>query len=305
MRSTSASSVPNPSINAYAQSNGEAIRIVSGSTSGGAYLVTKPEITSAEDLRGKTVATPQLGNTQDVALRSWLKDQGLNTDTSGGGDVSIKPQENADTLTAFKDGSIDGAWVPEPWATRLIQEGGGKVLVDEKTLWPDGQYVTTQVIVRTKFLEQYPGTVKAIIEGELAALDFMQANPDQAKTITNTGIEKITTKPLPQQVIDAAWPNLTFTYDPIASSLEASAQDAQDVGSARPGRPQRHLRPVAAQLGARRRRACRRCRDCHEPARETAAQLDADGGAARATVSAVRRRRRQRVEDLRHGRPRP
>ncbi len=221
---------PNPSINAYAQSNGEAIRIVSGSTSGGAYLVTKPEITSAEDLRGKTVATPQLGNTQDVALRSWLKDQGLNTDTSGGGDVSIKPQENADTLTAFKDGTIDGAWVPEPWATRLIQEGGGKVLVDEKTLWPEGQYVTTQVIVRTKFLEQYPGTVKAIIEGELAALDFMQANPDQAKTITNTGIEKITTKPLPQQVIDAAWPNLTFTYDPIASSLQASAQAAQDVG---------------------------------------------------------------------------
>ena len=152
---------PNPSINAYAQSNGEAIRIVAGTTSGGAYLVVKPDITSAEDLRGKTVATPQLGNTQDVALRSWLKDQDLSTDTSGGGDVAIKPQENADTLTAFKDGSIDGAWVPEPWATRLIKEGGGKVLVDEKTLWPDGKYVTTQLIVRTKFLEQYPGTVKA------------------------------------------------------------------------------------------------------------------------------------------------
>lgn len=221
---------PNPSINAYAQSDGAAIRIVSGSTSGGAYLVTSPDITSAEELRGKTVATPQLGNTQDVALRSWLKDQGLSTDTSGGGDVSIKPQENADTLTAFKDGSIDGAWVPEPWATRLIQEGGGKVLVDEKTLWPDGKYVTTQVIVRTKFLEQYPGTVKAIIEGELEALNFIEQSPTEAKTITNTGIEKITTKPLPQQVIDAAWPNLAFTYDPIASSLQESAQAAQDVG---------------------------------------------------------------------------
>jgi NitT/TauT family transport system substrate-binding protein len=221
---------PNPAINAYAQSNGEAIRIVAGSTSGGAYLITKPDITSPADLKGKTLATPQLGNTQDVALRAWLKDNDLSSDTSGGGDVSVKPQENADTLNAFKDGSIDGAWVPEPWATRLLQEGGGKVLVDEKTLWPEGKYVTTHVIVRTKFLEQYPGTVKAIIEGELEALDYMAQNPDDAKATTNSAIEKITQKALPQQVIDAAWPNLLFTYDPVASSLQKSASDAEAVG---------------------------------------------------------------------------
>src|SRR6266540_2189592 len=140
---------PNPAINAYAQSGGEAIRIVSGATSGGAFLVVKPSIKNAKDLKGKQIASPQLGNTQDVALRTWLKKKGLKTDPAGGGDVSIVPQENAQTLDLFKQGQIDGAWVPEPWATRLVDEGGGKILVNESTLWPQGRYVTTQLIVRT------------------------------------------------------------------------------------------------------------------------------------------------------------
>jgi len=123
---------PNPAINAFAQSRGAAIRIIAGATSGGAYLVVKPEITSAADLRGKRLGTPQLGNTQDVALRTWLADNGLSTDAQGGGDVSILPQENAQTLETFASGQIDGAWVPEPWATRLVQEGGGTVLIDER-----------------------------------------------------------------------------------------------------------------------------------------------------------------------------
>jgi NitT/TauT family transport system substrate-binding protein len=221
---------PNPAINAFAQSSGEAVRIVSGSTSGGAFLVVSPEINSPADLAGKTLATPQLGNTQDVALRAWLKEEGYSTDTAGGGDVSIKPQANADTLAAFQAGDIDGAWVPEPWATRLIQEGSGKVLVDEATLWPDGQFVTTHVIVRTEFLDKYPGTVKAVLQGELAALDFITGNPTEAKTVTNAGIERITDKPLPQQVIDASWENLEFTADPIAASLVKSAEDAVEAG---------------------------------------------------------------------------
>jgi NitT/TauT family transport system substrate-binding protein len=225
---------PNPAINAFAQSDGEAIRIVSGSTSGGAFLVVNQDINSPEDLEGKTLATPQLGNTQDVALRAWLKEEGYSTDTAGGGDVSIKPQANADTLSAFQSGDIDGAWVPEPWATRLIQEGNGKVLVDEADLWPNGQFVTTHVIVRTKFLEQYPGTVKAILEGELAALDFIASNPTEAKTVTNAGIERITDKPLPQQVIDASWENLEFTADPVAASLVKSAEDAVAAGLLEP-----------------------------------------------------------------------
>src|SRR5207253_7177957 len=110
---------PNPAINAYTKSNGVAIRIISGATSGGAFLVVKPSITSAADLKGKKIAAPQLGNTQDVALRNWLKSKGLNTTTAGGGDVKVIDQDNAQSLDAFKQGTIDGAWVPEPWASRL------------------------------------------------------------------------------------------------------------------------------------------------------------------------------------------
>lgn len=221
---------PNPAINAFQKSNGEAIRIVSGSTSGGAYLVTRPEITSAAELKGKTVASPQLGNTQDVALRSWLKENGLSTDASGGGDVQIKPQENADTLTAFKNGDIAGAWVPEPWATRLIQEAGGTVLVDERTLWPNGQYVTTHIIVSRRFLDAHPDVVKQVIEGHLASLDYIAADPSGAQQLANAEIEAVTGKPLPEKVVSAAWANLEFTSDPIAASLQKSAADAKAVG---------------------------------------------------------------------------
>jgi len=227
---------PNPAINAYAKSkaDGGAIRIIAGSTSGGAALVTQPEITEASDLRGRTIATPQLGNTQDVALRAWLEEQGLSSDTSGGGDVSILPQANADTLTAFRAGALDGAWVPEPWVTRLVLEGKGKVLVDEATLWPEGKFVTTHVVVRTKFLDEYPDVVAAVLRGHLAALTTIEQDPDDAKKVTNAGIEQLTQKALPAEVIDGAWENLNFTADPIASSLTKSAKDAEAAGLLEP-----------------------------------------------------------------------
>jgi NitT/TauT family transport system substrate-binding protein len=221
---------PNPAINAFAKSNGAAIRIVAGATSGGAYLVVKPEITSAAGLRGKKVASPQLGNTQDVALRTWLADNGLVTTREGGGDVSILPQDNAQTLDAFKSGQIDGAWVPEPWATRLVQEGGGKVLVDEKTVWPGGQYVTTHLIVRTDYLQAHPDIIRALLAGEIEATDLVNSDPAKAQALTNQGIRKITSKTIADNVITAAWPNLTFTVDPIASSLKGSADHATKVG---------------------------------------------------------------------------
>ena len=127
---------PNPAINAFLQSRGQAVRIISGATSGGAALVVRPSISTPADLRGRTLATPQLGNTQDVALRYWLNRNSLRTTKEGGGDVSIHPQDNAQTLQTFRQGQIDGAWVPEPWATRLVLEGGGRVLQDERDLWP-------------------------------------------------------------------------------------------------------------------------------------------------------------------------
>ena len=221
---------PSPAINAFVQSHGEAIRVVSGATSGGASLVVTPDITKPEQLKGKKIASPQLGNTQDVALRHWLKTKGFATDPSGGGDVSILPQENSQTLDAFKGGSIDGAWVPEPWATRLVQEGGGKVLVDEEDQWPNGEFVTTHLIVRTEFLEDHPGAVRRLLEGQVEASAWVNLNPDEAQKVVNAGIAKVTGKALTPEIIAAAWEHLTFTNDPIASSLRAAAKHAEDVG---------------------------------------------------------------------------
>ena len=220
---------PNPAIGAYIKSHGEAIRIVSGATSGGAFLVVKNSI-SAADLKGKTIAAPQLGNTQDVALRNWLKSKGLKTTTAGGGDVKIIDQDNATSLDTFKQGLIDGAWVPEPWASRLVVEGGGKVLVDERDLWPAGKYVTTQLVVRTEFLQQHPDVVENLLKGQVEANNFVNTNAEQAKQIVGAGIQKLTGKSLKPAVLDRAWSNLTFTDDPIASSLRQSAAASLSLG---------------------------------------------------------------------------
>ncbi len=221
---------PNPAINAYAKSKGAAIRIISGSTAGGALFIVAPSIKTATDLKGKSVASPQLGGTQDVALRSWLKGQGLSTDTSGGGDVTILPQANADTLTAFKSGSIVGAWVPEPWATRLIQEGDGHVLVDEKTLWPAGQFVTTLLIVSTDYLNKHPDVIQGLLTGVVDSVAAIAKDPTAAQASVNAEIAAVTGKPLSDAVMTAAWKNLSFTVDPIASSLSKSAKDAEGLG---------------------------------------------------------------------------
>jgi NitT/TauT family transport system substrate-binding protein len=220
----------NPAINAYQKSHGDAIRIVAGSTSGGAALVVNPSINSPADLKGKKIATPQLGNTQDVALRAFLKSQNLTADTSGGGDVSIIPQANADSLTQFEQGQIDGAWVPEPFVSRMVQEGNGKVLVDEKTLWPNGQFVTTQLMVATQFLKDHPDVVKELIEGEDDAIKFLSDSPADAQKVVNDGIAKIAGKPLKDSVVASAFQNMTFTLDPLPAALQKSANDAKDVG---------------------------------------------------------------------------
>jgi NitT/TauT family transport system substrate-binding protein len=221
---------PNPAINGFQQSRGEAVRIIAGAASGGAALVTKPELTSADDLKGKTIGSPSLGNTQDVALRAWLADEGLTATKEGGGDVSIKPQENAQTLETFRSGDIDGAWVPEPWASRLVIEGGGKVLLDEGTLWDDGKYATTLVIVRKAFLDDHPDVVEDFLKGHVEALDQMAADSDAAKAAVNDGLESITGKALDDEVLDSAWEHLNFTYDPLVDTIKKSATDAKAVG---------------------------------------------------------------------------
>src|SRR5215472_16713265 len=221
---------PNPAINAFIQSHGQAVRVISGATSGGAALVVRPSISSPADLRGKTLATPQVGNTQDVALRYWLSHNGLKTTPEGGGDVVVHPQDNAQTLQTFRAGQIDGAWVPEPWATRLVLEGGGKVLVDERDLWPRGQFATTLLMVRTDLLRQHPTVVSRLVDGQVQVTAFIDSQPAEAQRIANAAVKEITGKPLSDQVVAEAWTRLSFTNDPMATSLTDSAQHASRMG---------------------------------------------------------------------------
>src|SRR6266550_3893604 len=221
---------PNPTTNAFVQSHGQAVRVVAGATSGGALLVVNPSITSIEQLRGKKIADPQLGGTQDVALRWFLKTRGFDSNTSGGGDVSVVPQENSQTLVAFKQGQIDGAWVPEPWASRLIAEGGARVLVDERDLWPNRAFVTTNLVVAKGFLQQHPHRVRALLEGLYQATAFINANPASARGTANAAVAKVTGKKLADSVVSTAWPHMTFTLDPLASTLKTSADHARNLG---------------------------------------------------------------------------
>ncbi|MDQ1053799.1 NitT/TauT family transport system substrate-binding protein [Arthrobacter sp. SORGH_AS 212] len=171
---------PNPAINSFVKSQGESINIIAGAAAGGAQLVVKPEINSAADLKGKTLASPQLGGTQDVALRAWLTAQGYKTNVDGSGDVAINPTENAQTLKLFQDGKLDGAWLPEPWASRLVLTAGAKVLVDEKDLWDGslsgkpGEFPTTILIVNQKFAADHPDTVKALLKGHAKSVEWAE-----------------------------------------------------------------------------------------------------------------------------------
>lgn len=220
---------PSSAITPYEQSHGQALEVVSGATSGGAALVVKASITSPAQLKGATLSTPQLGNTQDVALRYWLKTNGLNASTTGGGDVTILPQSNSAIVTAFASHHIDGAWVPEPYVTEMVLKGG-HVLVNEASLWPGGQFATTVLVVRKQFAQRYPQAVKDLVAGQVAATKFINAFPMQAQAVVKHEFAVLAGKPLSQKVISSAWRNITFTDDPVVSSWVADAQHAGAVG---------------------------------------------------------------------------
>ena len=221
---------PNPAIAGYASTKGSLIRVIAGSTANGAQLIVKPSISTIADFAGKKIATPQLGNTQDVALRSWLASKNYKTSITGGGDVTVIPTENAQSLTLFQNGDIDGAWVPEPWASRLVLEAGGKVFLDEKDLWPRKQFLTTQIVAETQFLNKYPKTVEAILKGHIQAVAAIKKSPATAQEAVQSQIAAATGKRLSDAVIARAWGNLTFTYDPLPATLIKSAEDAVDTG---------------------------------------------------------------------------
>ncbi|WP_353710884.1 ABC transporter substrate-binding protein [Arthrobacter sp. K5] len=229
---------PNPAINSFVKSKGESISIIAGAASGGAQLVVKPEIKTAADLKGKTLASPQLGGTQDVALRAWLGKQGYKTNTDGGGDVAINPTENAQTLKLFQNGKLDGAWLPEPWASRLVLQAGAKVLVDEKDLWDGsltgkpGEFPTTILIVNKKFAAEHPQTVEALLKGHVEAVKWLNDTPAAEKAaVVNAALKQDAGKALAQNVIDRSLKNIVFTVDPLAGAFKKLLQDGVDAGT--------------------------------------------------------------------------
>jgi NitT/TauT family transport system substrate-binding protein len=222
---------PNPAISGYVRSNGQALRIVAGATSGGAALVVRNDsgIQKPEDFHGKKVASPQMGNTQDVALRAWLIAHGMKS-TDKGGDVQVIPLANPDQLTLFMKKELDAAWAPEPWATRLIREGNGRLFLDERELWPNGQFVTSHLIVRTQFLKDHPDLVKDWIRAHVEVTEWIGSHLPEAKKLLNTQIKKETGKPLADALLDDAFGRMTVTYDPLRSSLMTAAKSAFDAG---------------------------------------------------------------------------
>ncbi|MFG2309787.1 aliphatic sulfonate ABC transporter substrate-binding protein [Streptomyces sp. NPDC048566] len=222
---------PSPSINGYTKSKGKSLRIVGGSASGGVKLVVDPEkIRSLKDVKGKKIATPQLGNTQDVAFLDWAARQGWKVDAqSGKGDVSVVRTDNKITPDAYRSGSVDGAWVPEPTASRLVAEGG-KVLLDERDLWPGRKFVITNIIVSQRFLTEHPKAVEAVLKGSVEANKWINAHPDEAKASANRQLEADSGKALPADVLDRAWKSIQIIDDPLASTLTTEADHAVRAG---------------------------------------------------------------------------
>jgi NitT/TauT family transport system substrate-binding protein len=214
---------PNPAINAWQKSNGTAIKIVSGVATGGASIVVKPAVSSATQLKGLSLASPSLGNTQDVAVRYWLKQQGLTTSATGGGDVSIKPTSpNSAAVLEFKSGQIAGASEPSPYDVEMVQDGG-KVLLSEPG-------VTTVLMVTQSFLNAHPAVVADLLKANVDALNYIKSNPAQAQADANDELAAYTGKPLSSKVIGPAFKEITFTDNPDATSLTQDAQQATSVG---------------------------------------------------------------------------
>jgi NitT/TauT family transport system substrate-binding protein len=223
-----------PAIVGYVKSRGEALRVLSGSADGGAALVVRSEAGLYEpaDFHGKRIASPQLGNTQDVVLRGWLVEHGMDV-MERGGDVRVIPMPGADQLAMFRRGEIDAAWTPEPWASRLVHEAGGRVFLDEREVWTDvsaGHFATTLLVAHPKFLAEHPDMVARWVATHAEVTRWITTHPDDAKRLANDELKRRTGKRLPAVILDDAWGRVAFTTDPIQASLEHVARVAYGQG---------------------------------------------------------------------------
>lgn len=219
---------PAPALNGYLRSGGAALRVVAGAASGGSVFVLRPGV-DPEDLRGTRLATPGIGNTQDAALRHLLAQEGWRT-RERGGDVTLSPMAPAEILSLFSRGELDGAWVAEPWGSRLILEAGGVLAIDERDLWPDRVVPTTLLVVRPDFLRQHPEIVRRFLEAHVAITQEIERDPDGARARVQAALADLQGRPLSDELIAEAWGRIDFTSDPMADAVAEQADRAFAAG---------------------------------------------------------------------------
>ncbi len=222
---------PNPTINGYLKSDGQGIKIIAGASSGGAVFVIRNDsgIETVHDFADKKFASPQLGNTQDVALRSYLLKNGYKT-SENGGNVTILPAKTSDIVTMMSKKDIDGAWVPEPWGAILVKQTNGKIFLDERDLWPNGKFTTALIVARTDYLQSHPNVIQKLLEAHVKETIWINNNKDEAINDFNAQLQKLTGTTIQNDVISNAFSRMDITYDPVKSSVITSADDAFDLG---------------------------------------------------------------------------
>ena len=222
---------PGPAINGFLKSDGKSLKILAGAASGGVSLVVHPnsKIQSPADFNGKRIAAPQIGNTQDVSLRSFLYQNNLKP-AEKGGTVYVINVVSPDIFTLFSKDELDAAWVPEPWATRLVLQIDGIRLFQEKEMWPDQKFSSTVLIVRSEFLETHPAVVQKWVEAHVQTSDWINEHRDETEIIFNNFLKKETGKTLKPEILHEAFSNLQITYDPIESSVYTFAERANSLG---------------------------------------------------------------------------
>ena len=222
---------PGPAINGFLKSEDHNVKILSGAASGGASFIVHPnsKINSVADFAGKRIAAPQIGNTQDISLRSYLSENGLKP-AEKGGSVIVLNISNPDIYTLFAKGDIDAAWVPEPTATILVQQLDGKRLFNEEDLWPENRFASVLLIAREEYVKQNPEVINEWLEAHKQTVNWINSNPEQTRTIFIDFMKKETGKSLPDSLIDESLSNLKITSDPIVSSIHTFAKRADSLG---------------------------------------------------------------------------
>lgn len=222
---------PNPAINGYLKTDGQGLRIISGVSSGGAVFVVRNDsgIESVKDFEGKKFASPQLGNTQDVSLRTYLLKNGYKT-SENGGSIQVIPAANPDIFTMMERKEIDGAWVPEPWGAKLVQETNSHIFLDERDLWPNGKFTTALIVARTDYLQSHPDIIKKLLEAHVDETLWINNNKDEAINAFNEQNKMLTGKTIPQDEIIQAFSRMVLTYDPDKDSLYKVADNAFNLG---------------------------------------------------------------------------